>query len=68
MPVRQDLLPENHKRVPESGDGLRDKPRVDCYPVFTKDGIDAGGQPGPHRRDCGSRPMILSPSAPRMGR
>lgn len=36
------ILTEDQKTMAKYVDGLRDKGLVDCYPVLTKDGFDAG--------------------------
>lgn len=36
------ILTEDHKSMAKYVDGLRDKGLIDCYPVLTRDGFDAG--------------------------
>ncbi|MDR7135249.1 putative nucleic acid-binding protein [Lysobacter niastensis] len=36
------ILTEDHKSMAKYVDGLRQKGLIDCYPVLTKDGFDAG--------------------------
>ncbi len=45
------ILTEDHKSMAKYVDGLRDKGLIDCYPILTRDGFDAGrlvspGSPG----------------------